>query len=109
MSRGLGRLQRELVDLLADGRPRSVVELAELLGCERRGVHRAVVGLASRGLVSTSRSRLGLVARVDVAAAPTYLDRLLAEARRRGSDEQASRIIAAGRSGSMSDRYGGRG
>lgn len=64
--------------------------LAEAVGV----VHRAVVGLRSRGLVSTSIGRTGLVARVDVIAEPTgHLARLLAKARRRGDDAQAERIL----------------
>ena len=95
MSRGVGVLQRRVLDLLADGRPRSVVELAAEVDSDRRGVHRSVVGLRSRGLVTTSVDRSGLVARVDVATAPTsYLDLLAAEARRRGDDERAERILA---------------
>jgi hypothetical protein len=96
MSRGPGVLQRRLFDLLADGRPRAVVELAAEVDSDRRGVHRAVVGLRSRGLVSTSIDRSGLVARADVVAEPTgYLARLLAEARRRGDVERAERILSA--------------
>ena len=75
--------------------------LAEAVGVERRGVHRAVVGLRERGLVSTSIERTGLVARlVDLDSAeptpPSFLDLLAAEARRRGNVAQADRIRAAG-------------
>ena len=56
MSRGLGELQRRVLDIAAE--PTTVAELADATGRSQSQVRNAICTLRKRGLIATRRTRL---------------------------------------------------
>jgi predicted transcriptional regulator len=59
MGRGLGPLQRAILDVLASANRLTISELAERTGRDPRQVRAAVEALERRGLVGTERTAIG--------------------------------------------------